>query len=334
MKPLTSDLSVLFAAVLVLCSGGTGAAQTAEQAMAELAEKLTGAGNLAGHQVAVGDFEEGRGRYTRLSPYLSDLIGVELVNRQTAQSFVVIQREQRTEAQKELKFGLSDMADSEKKIEVGRLLSATAIVAGSITDQQTHLHVIGRLVELSSSRVLAAHPVKILKTDAMRALMAKPLELASEAAPSSTAPEGQLRVAVRMDKTVFRVGEEVRFRFTTNRDAYVTLVDHATSGQTIVLYPNAYSGGNLAKAGVEYTIPGPADGFVFRVQRPTGIEFVHVVATDRPWSPGLAAAERGVRFRSLSSDETRALTRDIATMQKTTAPTQRDEAIVRVEIRD
>jgi len=140
-------------------------------------------------------------------------------------------------------------------------------------------------------------------------------------------------VRVWTDRSSYRIGETLRFHFMTSRNAYVTLVNHGTSGRSTILFPNAFSKGNAVQGGTTYSLPGPGDGYEFRIQPPAGQDLVRIIATDTPWSPSvLNQAVGGVTFRSLDVVEGRTVTRDISVMQNTTPPTQRAEEIVRIMV--
>lgn len=339
---LCSFVALSLAALL----GGMAEAQTLEQAVVILADRLTEVPDIRGQEVAVGDFEQGRGQYSELSNHLTDLLEVALVNKQSALGFTVIRREMRTDATKEMRFGLSDVASLQQRQQFGELLRATALAAGSITDRQTHVSLIARLVDLTSTRVLSAYATTVQKDAGIRAMMARLLappppppnpgpgpQPPSVVFPGVAAGDPQLRIRVWTDRQSYRVGETIRFHFMANRNAYVTLVDHGTSGRSTLLFPNAYSGINFVQGGVTYSIPGQGDAFEFRIQPPPGQELVRMVATDTPWSPSLAAPRGGgTIFRSLDPAEGRVLTRDIAVMQKQTPATQRADEIIRIEV--
>jgi hypothetical protein len=340
---LTLSLVYLFTGSLT-----SGQAQTLEQGITEIAERLTATPGIRGQAVAVGDFEQGRRRFSRLSSYVSDLLEVALVNRQGMSGFTVIKRDTRTEAEKEARFGLSDVASSQQRRQIGDLLSATALAAGSLNDLQTHVTIIAQLVDLGSTAILSGHSVRVQKDAALRPMMADMLadKMESAAPVFVTQQPGQvfrpeeqggvqLRVRIWTDKPSYRLGEAIRFSFAANRNAYVTLINHGTSGNSTIIFPNALSRGNFVQGGVAYSIPGSNDSFSFQIRPPVGMELVRIIATDTPWSPSFPIAPQGGgTFRSLEPVEQKTLTRDIGVMQKERPPTQRAEEIVRIEVRE
>ncbi len=320
-------------------------AQTLEQAISTLVDRLTEVEAIKGQEVAVGDFEQGRGQCSELSNHLAELLEVALVGKQAPLGFTVIRRDMRTDAVKEMRFGLSDVANPQQAQQFGELLRATVLAAGSITDRQTHVSLIARVVDLTSTKVLSSHAATVKKDEGIRTLMGKTCSVSNPPSHPGPGPQPpsvvfpqvapgdpQLRVRVWADRPSYRVGETVRFHFMTNRNAYVTLVNHGTSGRSTLLFPNTFSGSNFVQGGTTYSIPTQGDAFEFKIQSPAGQDFVRIVATDTPWSPSLSTARSGAVFRSLDPQEGRAVTRDIGVMQKEIPPTQRAEEILRIEI--
>ncbi|SLM27486.1 exported hypothetical protein [Desulfamplus magnetovallimortis] len=85
-------------------------------------------------------------------------------------------------------------------------------------------------------------------------------------------------------KHTYRAGASVRFFFTTNRDAYVTLVSIGTSGEVRILFPNRFSQNNYCTAGTTYTIPGENAPEKYVVTGPSGTETVKIIAAQNQFS--------------------------------------------------
>ena len=86
------------------------------------------------------------------------------------------------------------------------------------------------------------------------------------------------------DKKSYRMGEEIRFYFHSDRDCYLTLIDYETNGNVKVLFPNRYHQNNFIKAGRTYVIPGSEYGFKLKIEAPPGIERIKAIATTEPLS--------------------------------------------------
>ncbi len=91
-------------------------------------------------------------------------------------------------------------------------------------------------------------------------------------------------VDIWTNKERYRVGEEIRFYFRSDRDCYLTLIDYDPSGKVKVLFPNRYYQNNFIRAGEAYTIPGGEYGFKLTIEPPTGIERIKAIATTKPLS--------------------------------------------------
>ncbi len=91
-------------------------------------------------------------------------------------------------------------------------------------------------------------------------------------------------VDIWTNKESYRVGEEIRFYFRSDRNCYLTLVDYEPTGKVKILFPNRYYQNNFIKAGKTYTIPGGEYGFKLTIEPPTGTERIKAVATTKPLS--------------------------------------------------
>lgn len=94
-------------------------------------------------------------------------------------------------------------------------------------------------------------------------------------------PAGELTVRVWVDKPVYSVGETVRISFELSKPAYVYIWDITPDGKVTQIFPNQYEPQNFFQAGV-HTIPSPGRGYQFRVQPPTGTEWIQIMATTVP----------------------------------------------------
>ena len=86
------------------------------------------------------------------------------------------------------------------------------------------------------------------------------------------------------DKKRYRVGEEIRFHFRSDRNCYLTLIDYDPNGNVKVLFPNHYYRDNFIRGGETYVIPGREYGFKLTIEPPLGIERLKAIATTEPLS--------------------------------------------------
>lgn len=103
---------------------------------------------------------------------------------------------------------------------------------------------------------------------------------------NDTVKNAELHVNVRMNNKTYTIGDPATIFLKANRDCYITLFNVRSNGEIWELFPNRYQPDNFVKANREYNIPGTDDQFVFRVCEPPGKEYIKVVASTVPLSPG------------------------------------------------
>jgi predicted Ser/Thr protein kinase len=89
-------------------------------------------------------------------------------------------------------------------------------------------------------------------------------------------------------------GQEVRFRVTVERDAYVGLWTFDPQGRATQLFPNDDEPDHLVKAGQPRTVPGKDYAIV--AEAGSGVEQVRVVASSKPWNLRLGQREGPFRL--------------------------------------
>jgi hypothetical protein len=81
---------------------------------------------------------------------------------------------------------------------------------------------------------------------------------------------------------VFRNGEILRFRLTSQINGYLYVVDRGTTGNSAVLFPAAgAAGGNRIEIGHSYLVPADGDGW-FEVGGPTGFDTLYFLVSATP----------------------------------------------------
>jgi Domain of unknown function (DUF4384) len=82
--------------------------------------------------------------------------------------------------------------------------------------------------------------------------------------------------------TVFRNGQILRFRLTSQIDGYLYVVDEGTSGGTAVLFPASVpTGSNRIEAGRGYVVPADGEGW-FEVNGPAGFDVLYFLVSATP----------------------------------------------------
>lgn len=84
--------------------------------------------------------------------------------------------------------------------------------------------------------------------------------------------------------SVFRNGEILRFRLTSQIEGYLYVVDQGTTGSTEVLFPaSGQASSNRIRIGREYLVPADGEGW-FEVSGPTGFDVLYFVVSATPIS--------------------------------------------------
>lgn len=82
--------------------------------------------------------------------------------------------------------------------------------------------------------------------------------------------------------TVFRNGEILRFRLTSQIDGYLYVVDKGSTGNTAVLFPASGSAAsNHTETGRSYLVPAEGDGW-FEVSGPAGFDVLYFLVSATP----------------------------------------------------
>lgn len=88
---------------------------------------------------------------------------------------------------------------------------------------------------------------------------------------------------------VFRTGDLVRFRFRASFNGYLYVMNHASSGSFVLLFPKEETGTlNRIEAGREYLVPMTENGW-FRLEGPPGYEVVYWLVSPVRLSDGRGA---------------------------------------------
>jgi len=133
-------------------------------------------------------------------------------------------------------------------------------------------------------------------------------------APAAAHALDALAVSLSTDRGpggAYRDGENLQVLAVVNQDAYLKLYHVDVAGQTKLIWPNAFGGGDgKVLAGKAVSIPGPSDPFAFRLGAPYGTEFIKAVASTAPFP----RTETG--FADLGTDARDIITRGISLAPK------------------
>ena len=80
---------------------------------------------------------------------------------------------------------------------------------------------------------------------------------------------------------VYKPGDPIVLTFTSEKDAYLTILDFTPSGNIVVLYPNDLmkNNDNSVKAGEPVVIPVSGDGYIMKAGERVGVDIVKAIAT-------------------------------------------------------
>ena len=96
-------------------------------------------------------------------------------------------------------------------------------------------------------------------------------------------PEVNLRASTNAEQTKeFKLGDQIKFHFDTERDCYIHLIYVDSRGLLTVVSPDLGDGNNFLKAGKKATYPSEKANFQIIVEPPLGQDNVYVIATENP----------------------------------------------------
>jgi hypothetical protein len=89
----------------------------------------------------------------------------------------------------------------------------------------------------------------------------------------------QVKLAINKKDAAYKEGEEIKLKFKSTKDCYLTLIDVGTDGNVTIFFPNKYHKDNKIKAGKVYYIPQKGAKWLLRVKGPAGKEVIKAIAT-------------------------------------------------------
>ena len=98
----------------------------------------------------------------QIGAVVDELIRSEITN---STYFILTERENLDQILEEIEFSLSDMADTSRTVEVGKLTSAGILLAGSIAESGSSFLLNGRLIDVETGVVIGAQSVSVPKEE-------------------------------------------------------------------------------------------------------------------------------------------------------------------------
>ncbi len=141
--------------------------------------------------------------------------------------------------------------------------------------------------------VLALGAVMLISTSMAEAQKLSPEQVRTLKLMSSIKnknPGFKIRLWTEGEKLTYKIGEQIKFKFSAEEDCYVYIIDiRGSSGDWAVLFPNEFHKSNWVQKGQEITIPPEGGGFTIDVQGPAGSELVKAFASVEPMFESLGS---------------------------------------------
>lgn len=141
-----------------------------------------------------------------------------------------------------------------------------------------------------------------------------------------------LRVEAKVDKSTYKIGEDVVLTARPNKDAYIWVVNVHDDGKMEMLFPNKFNSDNFVGANKEITLPPAGSSYTYTVGGKPGADLVQVFATMTPeaplpaLSPSTDAFSKGIGTLSTDAE---ALSKDLnIVVQRVNCAVSKDLSIV------
>ena len=110
--------------------------------------------------IAVSGFTTKTGKSTELLELLNEMAVVEIAKVDTLK---LVERDQLDAVLEEQEFALSDLVDTSKAIEIGKLLTANYIVTGSVIEMSNSVVIFGRIINVETGEIESVAQVIVPK---------------------------------------------------------------------------------------------------------------------------------------------------------------------------
>ncbi|MDY6932945.1 MAG: DUF4384 domain-containing protein [Spirochaetota bacterium] len=199
----------------------------------------------------------------------------------------LVDRSKMKEMMREIELGMSGIVDESTAVKVGKMHGLQMMVVGTIRKNR----ITARAVHMETQKVISSDSVAdISGIELLGYKLASGIEvfLARENLKKlrNDSPDINLDFWVEKGSASrglkitpsaagrIKIGEKVVFKFKSNRDGYLTIVDIQPCGDVVVLFPNDIHSSNRIESGREYSIPSEEDGFEITVSEPAGLDTI------------------------------------------------------------
>lgn len=98
-------------------------------------------------------------------------------------------------------------------------------------------------------------------------------------------PPSDMTVSAWVDQedNTYAIGEQLTLSVLASEDAYLTIINIGTDGQTTVIFPNQFQTNSFVPADQVVTVPAADADFILRMSGPPGTDLIRVIASDTPF---------------------------------------------------
>lgn len=233
-------------------------------------------------------------------PDAGDIIGEWMIGALAATGrFTLMERVLLQKVFEENELQSSHLADeSSLAAEAGRLYGVEAIVSGTALKWGETISIVARLIDTNTGVIRSTAEIKTTNRNNIPDqidLLARKL-VGPEPAPSSKASpqteaglvaQNPARLAIQiLPSGRFRLGQEMRFRITSQQEGHLLVVDLNAAGELSQVYPMDQGGigaiDDRLRPGRALTLPEPRSGISFSASEPTGTGRLIAILTGEP----------------------------------------------------
>ena len=226
-----------------------------------------------------------QGLASAFSRYLESSLSLALQQCPQYELFARDKVEQILETQQ---LALSDLVSQKDTVRIGHLRSIQAMLSGRFFDAGVNVEVFLDLTAVETGTVGGAAKVVIPKTLIPSNIALLPdnytnaVRVLGELGSIQPEKDDEFEIKAwtpRGDGGAYVDGEKLAIHFYANANCYLKIYHIDVNGNMALIFPNQYQPDNLIKKGTVYTVPDTSSGFVFKLGKPYGVEFIKVVAS-------------------------------------------------------
>jgi len=291
-----------------------------------------------GKKIGTGNFVYA-GKPTRLGAYIAKQVQVALFRMSSEGGFEVLDRNHLCQLAREHGLWTDDRFQDSDAQKLGNLKGLDALAVGDMEVFGHQLMININILDTETSTIMAAMPLEVTKNKDISKLLGKKMpsycpKFRDTKSLEKNEPGKNFQIKFKPMKKLYKIGEELKFRFTTTKDAYVTLVDLGTSGDVTIIFPNRFTKDNFVQGGQTVAVPSKESNFEFVLIGNPGRENVRAIATEKRVNflpKDFYEMKRDLR--PLSRKESTTLIRDISAEKSKISSSRWTEDRISFEIR-